>query len=47
VKKGETLGAIAQRYRCNLKTLASANNVRAPRYLLRAGQSLRLEGCAR
>jgi len=47
VKKGETLGAIATRYQCSLKTLASANNVRAPRYLLRAGQTLRLEGCAR
>jgi len=47
VKDGETLGAIARRHRCNLKTLASANNVRAPRYFLRAGQRLRLEGCAR
>jgi len=47
VKKGETLGVIAKRYRCSLKTLAAANNVRAPRYLLRAGQRLRLEGCAR
>jgi len=46
VKKGEVLGAIAKRYRCNLKTLAAANNIRAPRYLLRAGQRLQLGGCA-
>jgi len=47
VKDGETLGAIARRHRCNLRTLAAANNIRAPRYFLRVGQSLRLEGCAR
>jgi len=45
VREGETLGAIARRHRCNLRTLAAANNVRAPRYLLRIGQRLRLEGC--
>jgi len=47
VKKGEVLGSIAKRYRCNLKTLASANNIRAPRYVLKVGQRLRLEGCGR
>jgi len=46
VKAGETLGAIARRHRCNLRTLAAANNIRAPRYFLRVGQQLRLEGCA-
>jgi len=45
VREGETLGAIARRHRCNLRTLAAANNIRAPRYLLRIGQRLRLEGC--
>jgi len=45
VKDGETLGAIAKRYRCNLKTLATTNNIRAPRYFLKVGQRLRLEGC--
>jgi len=45
VKKGDTLGAIAKRYRCNLKTLARANTIRAPRYHLSTGQQLRLEGC--
>jgi len=47
VKDGETLGAIARQHRCNLRRLAAANNIRAPRYFLRVGQSLRLEGCAR
>jgi len=47
VKDGETLGAIARQHRCNLRTLASANNIRAPRYFLRVGQQLRLEGCGR
>jgi len=46
VRKGEVLGTIAKRYRCNLKTLAAANNVRAPRYFLNVGQRLKLEGCA-
>jgi len=47
VRKGETLGVIAKRYRCNQRVLAAANNVHAPRYLLRVGQTLRLEGCPR
>jgi len=47
VREGETLGAIARRHRCNLRTLAAANNIRAPGYLLRIGQRLRLEGCTR
>jgi len=47
VKKGETLGGIARQHRCNVRTLAAANNIRAPRYLLRVGQRLRLEGCGR
>jgi len=46
VRKGETLGGIARQHRCNVRTLASANNIRAPRYLLRVGQRLRLEGCS-
>jgi membrane-bound lytic murein transglycosylase D len=45
VARGETLHAIARRHGCNLATLARANGLRAPRYALRAGQRLRLEGC--
>lgn len=47
VARGETLGAIAQRYGCEVATLARANNLRAPAYALRQGQSLTLEGCTR
>lgn len=47
VARGETLVAIAQRYRCDTKALAQANGIAAPRYLVRQGQTLRLEGCQR
>lgn len=47
VVKGDTLGRIANRYSCSLKTLASANKLRAPAYAIRPGQSLRLEGCSK
>lgn len=46
VRKGDTLGRIASRYRCvNTRELAEVNNVRAPRYLIRVGQQLRIPGC--
>ncbi|MCW5580789.1 MAG: transglycosylase SLT domain-containing protein [Luteimonas sp.] len=47
VAKGETLVAVAQRYRCDTRTLAAANGIKAPRYMVRQGQRLKLEGCAR
>jgi len=47
VARGETLGAIAQRYGCDVGTLAGANGLRAPAYAVRQGQSLTLEGCTR
>ncbi len=47
VARGETLAGIAQRYQCNVPALARANNIAAPRYVLRQGQQLRLEGCRR
>jgi len=47
VKRGETLGGIANQHRCTLRTLAAANNISGPRYFLRVGQQLRLEGCRR
>jgi len=47
VRKGDTLGRIASRYRCvTTKGLAETNNVRAPRYLIRVGQQLRIPGCS-
>ena len=46
VRSGDTLGRIASRYRCvNTRELAEMNNVRAPRYLIRVGQQLRIPGC--
>ncbi len=45
VARGETLVAIAQRYQCDTKVLAAANGLQAPRYLVRQGQQLELEGC--
>ena len=46
VRRGDTLGRIASRYRCvTTRELAETNNVRAPRYLIRVGQQLRIPGC--
>ncbi len=45
VASGETLNAIARRYGCDVRSLASANGVKPPRYTLRAGQTLKLQGC--
>jgi membrane-bound lytic murein transglycosylase D len=45
VAKGDTLGGIADRYSCDLKQLAKANGLRAPRYALKQGQSLKMTGC--
>lgn len=47
VAKGDTLGRIAQRHGCEVKTLARANGLKAPAYNVRVGQQLRLEGCKR
>src|SRR5690606_21021760 len=45
VASGETLNAIARRYSCEVRALAAANGIKPPRYALRAGQTLKLEGC--
>lgn len=45
VASGETLVAIARRYSCDTRTLAAANGLKPPRYVLRQGQQLKLEGC--
>jgi membrane-bound lytic murein transglycosylase D len=48
VRRGDTLSAIARKYRCDdMRSLARANHLRAPRYELRAGQRLKLSGCGR
>jgi len=45
VERGDTLVSIAQRYQCDASVLAKANGLAAPRFMLRRGQQMRLEGC--
>ena len=45
VERGDTLVSIAQRYQCDADVLAKANALAAPRFMLRRGQQMRLEGC--
>lgn len=45
VARGDTLGKIAKKLRCDLKQLARANGLRAPGYHVKPGQSLKLESC--
>ncbi|MFT4179969.1 MAG: transglycosylase SLT domain-containing protein [Thermomonas sp.] len=45
VKKGDTLNGIADRFGCDLRTLARANKLKAPKYAIQPGQHLKLEGC--
>ncbi|MEE7558399.1 LysM peptidoglycan-binding domain-containing protein, partial [Xanthomonas sp. Kuri4-2] len=47
IAKGDTLGRVAQKYQCEIKTLAKANGLRAPGYALKPGQSIKLQGCDR
>jgi membrane-bound lytic murein transglycosylase D len=37
--------SIARRYSCDLGDLAKANGLKAPRYSVRLGQRLKLQGC--
>jgi membrane-bound lytic murein transglycosylase D len=45
VARGDTLGRIAQKHDCDLKSLARANGLKAPAYCVRPGQTIKLEGC--
>jgi membrane-bound lytic murein transglycosylase D len=45
VRRGETLTQVAQRYQCDMRVLAKANGIKPPRYMVRPGQKLKLEGC--
>ena len=45
VQGGETLTSIARKFQCDTKQLAQANAIKAPRYNIRPGQRLKLEGC--
>ncbi len=45
VQGGETLTSIARKFQCDMKMLAEANEIKRPRYNIRPGQRLKLEGC--
>jgi membrane-bound lytic murein transglycosylase D len=45
VQRGETLTSIAQKFQCDTGDLAKANEIKPPRYAIRPGQRLKLEGC--
>ena len=45
VRRGETLTQVAQQYQCDMRVLAKANGIKPPRYTVRPGQKLKLEGC--
>jgi membrane-bound lytic murein transglycosylase D len=46
VRRGDTLSRIAARHRCvELGELAAINGVRAPRYVIRVGQQLKIPDC--
>lgn len=48
VRHGDTLSAIARKYSCDdMRELAKANHLHAPRYELKLGQELKLSGCGR
>jgi len=46
VSQGDTLGRIASRFQCRTAPLAQANGLRGPAYVIRPGQTIKLEGCA-
>lgn len=45
VQRGETLSSIGRKFQCDTSELARNNGIKAPRYALRPGQELSLEGC--
>ncbi|WP_147651186.1 transglycosylase SLT domain-containing protein [Vulcaniibacterium gelatinicum] len=45
VQRGETLFSISRKFQCAPMELARANGLDGPRYLIRPGQQLMLEGC--
>jgi peptidoglycan lytic transglycosylase D len=45
VQRGETLTSIAQKFQCDTGDLARVNRIRGPRFAIRPGQRLKLDGC--
>ena len=47
VRKGETLSSIARKFKCgNVRAIAQANRIKAPRYAIRVGQKLQVPACS-
>ena len=46
VARGDTLMSIARKHDCQIGTLAKANALKAPRYTVKPGQRIKLQGCA-
>ncbi len=46
VERGDTLVSIARKYACDTGDLAKANGLKGPRYTVRPGQRLKLQGCS-
>ena len=46
VVRGDTLVSIARRFGCGTKDLAKTNGIEPPRYQIRPGQRLKLDGCS-
>ncbi|MGV8923141.1 MAG: transglycosylase SLT domain-containing protein [Thermomonas sp.] len=45
VQRGDTLSSIARNQGCEIRDLAKANKLKAPKYSIRPGQSLSMQGC--
>ncbi len=47
VRRGDTLGTIADKHDCNLKLLAHANGLRPPGYVVKPGKVLKMASCGK
>ncbi len=45
VQRGETLTSISRKFGCDLSDFAKVNKLKAPKYAIRPGQALKLDGC--
>ena len=45
VQRGETLTDVARKFSCDTKQLGKANGIKAPRYVVKPGQKIKLSGC--
>jgi membrane-bound lytic murein transglycosylase D len=45
VRDGDSLNEIAREHGCSVADLAKANKLKAPKYMIRPGQRLKLKGC--